>query len=246
MFSAVRRAVLHATMQAVVACPLTIPGIARAASLQVTPLLIEIPAGTAASSLTLRNDGTQPVAAQVRVFRWTQRDGADVLEPAEAVVASPPMASLRPKADYLVRVLRPGRQPVGGEEAYRLIVDELPGAPTGGAGSIAMVLRHSVPVFFTTPGAQPRLRWSAQVRQGRLLVRLDNDGGRRVRVSRLTVSDGSASLTFGDGLVGYALAGSGVVWSRSLRAGTFKSGEVRISAVGDIGPLNAVATIQTR
>lgn len=222
------------------------PFAAAAASLQVTPLLIEIPAGSATSSLTLRNDGARPVDAQVRVFRWTQRDGADVLEPTETVVASPPMASLRPRADYLVRIIRPGRQPVSGEEAYRLVVDELPGAQTGGGGSVAMVLRHSVPVFFTPPNAEPLLRWNAQLRDGRLILRLDNEGARRVRVSRLVVSDGSTSLSFGDGLVGYGLAGSSMTWSRPIRPGAFRASEVRITAVGDIGPLNAVAKIQSR
>lgn len=223
-----------------------LPGATLAASLQVTPLLVEIPPSAAASTLTLRNDGVRPVEAQVRVFRWTQRGGADVLEPADAVVASPPMASLRPRTDYLVRIIRPGRQPAGAEEAYRLLVDELPSAQTGSSGSVTMVLRHSVPVFFTPPGAEPRLRWSAQVQDGRLTVRLDNEGGRRVRVSRLTVSDGASSISFGDGLVGYALAGSGMAWSRPIRAGSFRTGEVRIAAEGDVGPLNATARIQGR
>src|SRR5215217_7487592 len=67
---------------------------ADAASLQVTPLLVEVAAPGATSTLTLRNQGTQPVNGQIRVFRWTQANGQDVLEPMDAVVASPPMASL--------------------------------------------------------------------------------------------------------------------------------------------------------
>lgn len=217
---------------------------ASAASLQVAPLMLEVAAPGAASNLTLRNEGPRPINAQVRVFRWTQVDGEDVLEPTNAVVASPPTASLGSRADYTVRIVRTARQPAAQEEAYRLIVDELPDATREQTGRVAMVLRHSVPVFFTPDqGDPPKLQWSVRVDGGQVEVTATNEGGRRVRISKLKVTAGKTAVSFGEGLVGYALAGSSATWSRPSRG---LSGTVTITAQGDTGPINATARVQGR
>src|SRR5262245_42609749 len=101
-------------------------GSALAASFQVAPLLLEVTAPGPAPPLTLRNTGSSPIATQIRVFRWSQEDGNERLAPTEDVVASPPAAELHPGQDYVVRVVRLTKSPVAGEEAYRLLIDELP------------------------------------------------------------------------------------------------------------------------
>jgi fimbrial chaperone protein len=218
---------------------------AAAASLQVTPLLIEVPAPGATSTLTLRNEGPRPVNAQVRVFRWTQTNGEDLLEPTEAVVASPPLVSLASRVNYAVRVVRSSRQPVSREEAYRLVVDELPDASRARSGTVAIVLRQSIPVFFRPEDAgAPKLSWSVKTAGNRVTVTVKNAGERRVRIARLKVSVGNASVTFGNGLVGYALAGSTMSWTRPAPHG-LGSGPAKISAQGDMGPINASAGTST-
>jgi fimbrial chaperone protein len=213
---------------------------ASAASLQVTPLLLEVPAPGATSTLTLRNESPRPVNAQVRVFRWTQAGGEDVLEPTQDVVASPPIANLAARVNYAVRVVRATRQPVAREEAYRLVIDELPDASRERRGTVAIVLRHSVPVFFRPEDeGAPKLTWSVRNQGGRVTVTVRNDGQRRIRVSRMRISDGKTTVNFGDGLVGYALANSTMSWTRPAPRGL--SGAVKITAQGDTGPINASA-----
>jgi fimbrial chaperone protein len=211
---------------------------AGAASLQVTPLLVEVAAPGATSTLTLRNQGTQPVNGQIRVFRWTQAGGQDVLEPTDAVVASPPMASLAGRVDYAVRIVRTNKQPIAREESYRLLIDELPDASRRRSGTIAIVLRQSIPVFFTPEerGA-PKLTWSVRQEGGQVTVTAKNSGDRRVRISRLQVGSGKSSVVFAKGLVGYALAGSTMSWTRPAPRG-FGGGPVKISAQSDTGAIS--------
>ena len=80
-------------------------GPAAAGSLQVEPVLLDVTAPGAASTVTLRNEGTQPINAQIRVFRWSLVDGQEKLEPTDAVVASPPSVTLTPKGQYIARVV---------------------------------------------------------------------------------------------------------------------------------------------
>ena len=97
-----------------------------AASLTVSPILVEVSAAASTAAVTLRNREARPVNAQVRVFRWTQRDGEDHLAPTEDVVASPPIVTVQAGEDYTVRLLRITASPPQGESAYRIVVDELP------------------------------------------------------------------------------------------------------------------------
>lgn len=216
---------------------------AGASSLQVAPVVLEMRAPGAASTLTLRNEGPRPVSVQARVFRWRQVNGQDVLEPTDAVVASPPMVTLASRVDYAVRVVRTSRQPVAAEEAYRLVVDEIPDGSRQKSGTVALVLRHSIPVFLVPEdAAPPKLTWSTQVQGNRVTVQVTNEGGRRVRLSRLRLGDrGGHTASFGDGLVGYALAGSTMRWNRPAPRG-FAGGSVSISAQGDTGPVHASAS----
>src|SRR5690606_27632881 len=88
--------------------------------------------------------------AQVRVYRWTQVDGQDVLEATRDLAISPPMLEVASGGEQLVRVVRLGPAPAATEASYRVVVDELPvaavDAADGGEG-LRFVLRYSIPVF---------------------------------------------------------------------------------------------------
>ncbi|MEZ5839386.1 MAG: molecular chaperone [Hyphomicrobiales bacterium] len=213
---------------------------AAAASLQVAPVIVDIPAPGATGTITLRNEGLRPIDAQVRVFRWTQENGVEKLEPTRDVVASPPIVKLNSRSDYTVRVVRLSKKPASGEEAYRLVVDELPDPGRAKNGAVVVVLRHSIPVFFApADGDRPKIAWSTEVRGGQLLVSAKNAGGRRMRFANMNVSDGRHQVNFGNGLVGYSLAGSTMTWSRPAPKGF--GGSVRVAADSDSGPIEATA-----
>jgi fimbrial chaperone protein len=214
----------------------------QAASLQIAPVLVEVPTPAATSSLKLRNEGTTPLDAQIRVFLWTQVNGVDTLTPTDDVAASPPLASLRPSTDYTVRIVRTSKVPVLKEESYRLLIDELPAPSTGSAASVNIALRYSIPVFFTVPGvAAAKLTWELQQRvNNKPVIVVNNAGDRRVRLAKLKFTDGKGAIaSFGDGLAGYVLGHSSRNFEVPANARGFGAGGVvSMSALGDIGPID--------
>ena len=213
----------------------------QAASLQVAPVLVEVPAPGATSTLKLRNEGTKRLDAQIRIFRWTQVNGVDTLTPTDDVAASPPAASMRPNTDYTVRIVRTSKEPVAQEESYRLLIDELPAAVTGAPASVNIALRYSIPVFFTVPGvAATKLTWELQPRGNKPVIVVTNAGDRRVRLAKLKFTDGKGAVAyFGDGLAGYVLGHSSRNFEVPANAKGFGTGGVvSMSAQGDIGPID--------
>ncbi len=210
---------------------------AEAASIHVRPIGIELQAPAAASVLTLTNRGRELITAQVRVFRWKQAGGKDVLEPTRDVVASPPILRMRPGRENVIRVVRVTKRPVKDEESYRLIIDQIPDRRRKGVG-VVFAMRYSIPVFFHARTATPpRISWQA-ARSGRLFVlTARNAGARHERITKLRIVTGRGkSLVISRGLAGYVLGNSTRVWKVKTRVPL--TGVVTIKGQGINGPFS--------
>ncbi|MGX5843068.1 fimbrial biogenesis chaperone [Mesorhizobium sp. ArgA1] len=219
--------------------------ISHAASLRVAPTNLELIAPDSAAVLNLSNDDARrPINVQIRVFAWSQAGGIETLTPTSDVVASPPSTKLAPNAQYVVRVVRVSKAPVRAEESYRIIVDELPDPSRRKAGTVALALRYSVPVFFrNADAAAPAIAWSLSRNGGSLLLSASNSGGSRFRLSNLSVIQNGKKLGSRNGLVGYVLGGATMQWpigsSKSLSAGS-----VLLKAQSDVGPFDAKVAVK--
>lgn len=219
--------------------------VASASSLQVTPVNIEVPAPGAASTVTLNNAGDEPVNAQIRIFKWVQKNGKDELIPTRDVVASPPAVKLAIGRKSVIRIVRVGKTPAASEEAYRLVIDEVPKPPKANAAGVGFTVRHSIPVFFSKSGADADLSWKASMVKGQLVLVASNAGGRRVRLASLRVVNAGKTINVGQGLAGYVLGQSSREWA--VKSGVkpiAPGGTITILAQGDNGPIEATAKVQ--
>ncbi len=194
---------------------------AAASSLQVAPTGLDFPAGSTAQALWLTNTGSEELAAQVRAFAWTQAGGEDVLEPTRALLASPPMLRIAPGARQLVRVIRSGGAPAVDEQAYRIVVDELPPPQDAGASGVQYVLRYSIPAFVAgTAAVPPRLAWTTAVVDGALQLEVANHGGTHAQLAAVSLlgADGTPTQVH-PGLLGYVLPGADMHWRVAIPAG---------------------------
>jgi fimbrial chaperone protein len=224
---------------------LALTATAGAAVYRVAPVTLEIPAGSGAGILTITNVSDQQIVLQVRVFRWTQSGGQDVLTPTADVVASPPATSVPPGAQHLVRVVRVTNRPLASEEAYRLLIDEIPDAKNAQPQQIKLLLRQSIPAFFGGGVSAPAdLQWQVVRTTKGVELAAQNHGTRRYRISELSAKDAAgATLTTRSGLAGYVLAGSETRWSLNDAAA---AGPIAVSATSEAGPVHVVvAATQT-
>ena len=218
----------------------------NAAALRVAPTTVEMIAPDSAAVFNLRNEAPRPLNVQVRVFRWSQEDGVETLQPTRDVVASPPSAQLSPGGDYVIRVVRVSKKPVRSEESYRVVIDELPDPSRRKAGTVSLVVRHVLPVFFRSPDAPgPDVEWRLSRSKGGLVLVAENKGGSRLRLSDVKLSQGGSVIGQRKGLVGYVLGGTTMQWSIG-RARELSSGSVTLSGKSDVGAINAKVDVSGR
>lgn len=206
------------------------------ASLQVAPTSFALRSEQGSDGLWLSNSGDEEIQAQVRVYRWTQKDGADVLEPTRELILSPAIQRIAPGQRQLVRVIRSNPAAPTHELSYRLVVDELPG-PQPGKG-LKLVLRYSIPVFVapaTSLATSPKLLATLRsTDDNQALIEVRNDGAIHAQIAALNFKgDDAIQAALIPGLVGYVLAGQTMRWSLPGPTARFHDGVFMASINGE-------------
>lgn len=204
---------------AAVAALLSSSGAQAQTAIVLWPTDPRIAATEQATALWLENHGKEAVTLQIRAHDWAQPGGVNQETATQAVVSSPPIATIEPGQRQLVRVIRRGPA-APGERAYRLLVDELPRpapATEGGvAARLAVQMRYSLPLF-TYGGASdalaPQLRSAIRFVDGKRWIEISNSGSRHARLTDLRVGSGTAARTIQAGLLGYVLPGATMRWA---------------------------------
>jgi fimbrial chaperone protein len=92
-------------------------------------------------------------------------------------------------------------------------------------------LRYSIPVFFTVAGTPAKLSWTLMQRANKPVIVATNSGDRRIRLSKLKVTDGKGGVAnFGEGLAGYVLGHSSMDFVVPASAKGFGAGGLAANA----------------
>lgn len=206
-------------------------GIAAASGLQVSPVTLTLRASQNADGLWLSNTGDNVVHAQVRVYHWTQENGEDKLTPSRNLLVSPPILQLAATDRQLIRVIRTGAPPSGAgavEDAYRVVIDELPVENQEARKGLQFVLRYSLPIFIEPAGpapSPPQLTWSLSRQGDQAVLEVANAGGTHAQLAELNFVDASGRRTaVHGGLLGYVLPGAKMRWPLTPPVATFAAG----------------------
>ncbi|MBG4463549.1 molecular chaperone [Pseudomonas aeruginosa] len=213
---------------------LLLGGPAQAASaVLIWPINPAIEADQPATALWLENRGKQPVTLQVRVLGWSQADFQDVYRNQQAVIPSPPFVKVEPGRRQLGRLIRQGGQPSTPEDAYRVLIDEVPDGDAGQTQrspglALHFQMRYSVPLFVSADGVwtqprsdverdpadatRPKLAWRLVEEQGKRYLQVRNEGSVHARLSHVRWEGNGRSLALLDGLLGYVLPGRQMRW----------------------------------
>ena len=186
-------------------------GAAWAASLLVSPINLFVIAPGKAGAISISNQNKAPVRLQIRIFRWRQQNGEEVLEPTRDVIVNPPSMMIPPEQTYTIRVARLAPAAVTAEESYRVIIDELPSPidPDAPGQGVRMLLRTSLPVFYADKTAAPKIAWRLWSAGGKLNLEAANSGTRHIKLVDLAIEGPQGRIKFNAaGTDAYVLPGS--------------------------------------
>lgn len=215
--------------------------VAWAAALSVAPTRVELGPNDRSAVVTLQNDGSESVMLQVQTFAWPRTPATGDLEPTRDILAVPPVFALAGKGKQIIRVALRGPPPADREQAYRLLITEVPrggGVDTG----IRFALRLSLPVFVTPPEAAPQITWTVLRASGGAQLALDNRGTAHLQVRRIVLrAPGNPQPVQSIEAAVYLLSGQSQTWPLTAPAAAQRT--LQLEAETNLGPIQAAVEL---
>lgn len=211
---------------------------AMAGSFSVTPVRIELTGTDRVGTLTIKNTDAHPLTVQSEVVKWTQEGGFDSYEPTRQVLVFPPIFTLQPGEEQIVRVALRAPETGTAEIPYRVFFQEVPGN-AGGVNTLNLALRVGLPLF-VSPGNDARadLHWGVtDLGDGRVRVAAENRGTRHLQVTGFEIPLAGAPLQMTQA-PRYVLPGYRIEWTLPMATALPASG-LRIRGTSDQGPFEA-------
>lgn len=208
-------------LAALAAAALLAPAGSRGENLEISPVLVDLSPAAPSVVVTVKNGGKLPTRYQVQGFRWSEdRSGRSRLDPADDLAVFPPLFQLAPGASRKVRVgatVAPGLV----EQAWRLMIEELPDATAAEVNQVRIRTRFAIPAFLAPVRPDPSFQVRLAIEATGLALVVANPGN--VRVKPLTTrvelfgADGSRLDTL-DVAPWYVLAGGERSWDVKVPA----------------------------
>lgn len=161
------------------------------ASISVSPVRLDLSNTHDKDFIRVSNQEDRPKSYQVEVVSWSQSDGRpEVYAPTESMLVVPPLFTLQPGEDQLVRVGMLGRSDSETEQSYRVFITEIapPKDDAEATSGITMRLQIGVPVF-VAPEADAVATLdlvNTNTIDGKLFLEFSNSGNTHVKVSKVT------------------------------------------------------------
>ena len=172
-------------------------GLASAASaggFRISPTIGDVGPNQRFASFKVHNPGAEPLTLQISGHDWRQSNGVDQLQASDRLLVVPPLVTISPRADQIIRVALRADRP-SHELAFRLhMLEVLPPPPPGFVG-VRTAVRVNLPLFFAPSIARDELQWQAALdSDGEIRLTAINSGTRHARLQGINVRDETGQL----------------------------------------------------
>lgn len=222
-----------------------------AGSFEVNPIRIDLSANARSAALSVRNSGADAVVVQTSIVSWTQENGQDIYAPTKEILGTPPIATIPPGGEQILRLGMRRAPDAEKELTYRVFLQEVPPPPKPGFQGLQVALRLSLPIF-----VQPRqgpakatLVWNLELQgEDTLHLRLDNKGTGHIQVSEVALfQPGQEQAVASQSSLVYVLPGQSRAWELKTQSVRLKpTDRLRLKVTTDAGSVDTDIDLGSR
>lgn len=222
--------------------------VSTAGSFSVSPTRIELQPNQRTAVVTLRNADASPLTVQVELVDWAQSAGDDVYTPTRELLATPPVFTLQPNSEQVVRIALRGAQDAATEKAYRIFFQEVPQAARPGFNGLNVALRVGLPIFIAPlQPAEGKLEWSLSEQEGKLRIAVTNTGNAHVQVNGFELSMAGVTERLPVEQMRYVLPNATIAWTVDApTADPASLAQTWIIGSSDRGAFDAKAAVEAK
>lgn len=163
-----------------------------AGSIRISPVQIDLVNSNNAASFSLMNQSSVASNLQIRVFKWEQNEnGEDILTETDEIAVSPPAIKIQGDTAYNIRVIKTKSVSENIEQAYRIIIDELPSPYDSRKveNGLQVLVRTSLPLFSVKKENFSNLSARVVIKNNRPLIAVHNQGSRHELIQSVKLND---------------------------------------------------------
>lgn len=202
------------------------------AQVAISPVRIDLSDDHNKDVIRISSQADSAISYQVEVVSWSQsEDRREIYTPTEEILAVPPLFTLQPGDEQIVRVGMLTDADPSVERSYRMFITELasPQEEQSAATGVNMRLRLGVPVF-VTPNALPHATldyFDSKQMGSQLFMQLRNSGNTHVRISEIRYQGSGMESPKIESAAIYVLAGQAAYVPIEL-SGSDRTGKVTL------------------
>jgi fimbrial chaperone protein len=170
---------------------------AFAGQFSVSPIRLDFDRHIKSGSITVLNQGTEPLDLQMRAMEWTQdAEGKDQYAETNDIIFFPRIMTLQGGES---RILRMGiRLPATlKEKTYRLFLEEIPNLKKTEGTQVAIAVRFGVPIFVKPIEEKPRGEVEKiELSKGNLRIVIKNIGNVHFLIDKIYIRGKNASSQY--------------------------------------------------
>lgn len=218
--------------------------VCQAGSIQLTPVRINLSNAAKVQILTVHNTGTEESVMQVTLNKWTLDDEEYAYVQSQDLVITPATFRLAPDTQQIVRIGLRESTPARVEDAYRLLVEEVPPPLVPGATGARMIVRHDLPVFVAPmEPAVVLLDIDLECTDNGSLLNVTNIGNVHAQLRNVELEDSSAGVQLGNWeAFNYLLPTAKMSWSLAEVAPAATDKRLNVTMLTDQGSFTADVT----
>ena len=195
---------------------LLVPKFAGATGWEIDPVRVELNPEQQTAAITVKNGTDQPTSIQIQAVAWSQLDGKDIYTPTRELLVSPPIVTIAPKGEQIIRVALRRKADTTNELTYRISLQELPPQQGPDFMGVQVALRISLPVFVQSQKGEAlsKMVWTvSRTAENKLKVGVKNQGNAHIQISDFAIYvPGSEKPITDESGSSYILAGQSHEW----------------------------------
>jgi fimbrial chaperone protein len=219
---------------------------AAASALSIAPIRVELTGAKRTAVLTLRNQEDAPVVVQARPVAWSQQDGGeDQLDDTHDLVVTPPIFTVPPRGQQVLRIALLRDVDPARELDYRLVLSEVPSPSAVETTGLKVAIRITLPVFVTSAAKSAAdLTWQHQwLSDGTLDVTAQNHGTAHIQILGFDVQQtGSPAQKLHASASHYLLPGTLVHWQLKPESDLAHDAQLVIQGRSDAGDFTVTSS----
>ncbi len=163
---------------------------ARAAELSVSPVAIELTRAIERSTITVVNQGRDPVVMQADSVGWVRENGVDKDVASTDLLVNPPVFTIQPGQSQIVRLGMRAKPTGEKQQTYRVVMREVPSAYTpegaGAQGNIRVLVALRIPVYVLPDNVIRAEKWTGKIaKDGTVTTSVKNSGNVYMKVGSI-------------------------------------------------------------